>query len=95
MRNRQNLQNMFRLLSFLWPNCNSRPVHWAVFRRSRQALSNGALIAKIGVDIAENEPIDFHFVLVDFSFNLHIRIPPHDADAGVRATSQSTSRNKT
>ena len=27
--------------------------------RSRQALSNGTLIAKIGVDKAENEPIQF------------------------------------
>jgi hypothetical protein len=54
-------------------------------------FSNGALIAKIGVDIAEIEPINFHFVLVNFSLNLHIRIPPHYADAGVRVTSKHIS----
>ena len=34
-----------------------RPSEWCGTCRSRQALSNGTLVAKIGVDTAENEPI--------------------------------------
>ena len=53
----ENLQNFGSVLRFNRIFLALRPSEWCGTCRSRQALSNGTLVAKIGVDTAENEPI--------------------------------------
>ena len=64
------MENAKRSDEILLKICDRRGTKRCKSDRSRQELSNEYLVAKIGVDTAENEPLKVHLILNFFSYGI-------------------------